>query len=100
RGITWRITASTPNPALPPAFIMYEPAKCVATPVKSMDYDSAVSTGFMKLFNYIQGMKIEMTAPVTFHVEPGAGPFSKLWLPPCGSQLMNNMVHAHALLNE
>uniref|UniRef100_A0A452HW11 Uncharacterized protein n=1 Tax=Gopherus agassizii TaxID=38772 RepID=A0A452HW11_9SAUR len=53
----------------------YEPAKWVATPVKSMDYDSAVSTGFMKLFNYIQGMKIEMTAPVTFHVEPGAGPF-------------------------
>uniref|UniRef100_A0A8C3RKV7 Heme-binding protein 2 n=1 Tax=Chelydra serpentina TaxID=8475 RepID=A0A8C3RKV7_CHESE len=58
----------------------YEPANWVATPVKSMDYDSAVSTGFMKLFNYIQGknekgMKIEMTAPVTCHVEPGAGPF-------------------------
>ncbi|XP_044866822.1 heme-binding protein 2 isoform X2 [Mauremys mutica] len=58
----------------------YEPAKWVATPIKSMDYDSAISTGFMKLFNYIQGknekgMKIEMTAPVTCHVEPGAGPF-------------------------
>ncbi|XP_077669244.1 heme-binding protein 2 isoform X3 [Eretmochelys imbricata] len=58
----------------------YEPAKWVATSVKSMDYDSAVSTGFMKLFDYIQGknekgMKIEMTAPVTCHVEPGAGPF-------------------------
>ncbi|XP_048700362.1 heme-binding protein 2 isoform X1 [Caretta caretta] len=58
----------------------YEPAKWVATSIKSMDYDSAVSTGFMKLFDYIQGknekgMKIEMTAPVTCHVEPGAGPF-------------------------
>ncbi|XP_043398970.1 heme-binding protein 2 isoform X3 [Chelonia mydas] len=75
----------------------HEPAKWVATSVKSMDYDSAVSTGFMKLFDYIQGknekgnedaldklsqssdplprMKIEMTAPVTCHVEPGAGPF-------------------------
>ncbi|XP_063773498.1 heme-binding protein 2 isoform X2 [Pseudophryne corroboree] len=58
----------------------YEPAKWVSTEVKSMkDWDSAVSVGFMRLFNYIQGsnaknVKVEMTAPVTTYVEPGAGP--------------------------
>ncbi|KAM4694972.1 heme-binding protein 2 [Discoglossus pictus] len=58
----------------------YEPAKWVSTAVPSMrDWDSAISTGFMRLFNYIQGnnekkQKIEMTAPVTTYVEPGAGP--------------------------
>uniref|UniRef100_A0A8C0GUA9 Heme binding protein 2 n=1 Tax=Chelonoidis abingdonii TaxID=106734 RepID=A0A8C0GUA9_CHEAB len=43
------------------------PSKWVATPVKSMDYDSAGKND--------KGMKIEMTAPVTCHVERGAGPF-------------------------
>ncbi|XP_075059234.1 heme-binding protein 2 isoform X2 [Mixophyes fleayi] len=58
----------------------YEPAKWVSTEVTSMkDWDSAVSTGFMRLFNYIQGnnaknVKVEMTAPVTTYIEPGAGP--------------------------
>ncbi|XP_040285147.1 heme-binding protein 2 [Bufo bufo] len=58
----------------------YEPAKWVNTKVTSMkDWDSAISTGFMRLFNYIQGnnekkVKVEMTAPVTTYVEPGAGP--------------------------
>ncbi|KAM4772068.1 heme-binding protein 2 isoform 2-T2 [Rhinophrynus dorsalis] len=57
----------------------YEPAKWVSTGVTSVkDWDSAVSTGFMRLFNYIQGnnerIKVEMTAPVTTYEEPGAGP--------------------------
>uniref|UniRef100_A0A8C0GWB6 Heme binding protein 2 n=1 Tax=Chelonoidis abingdonii TaxID=106734 RepID=A0A8C0GWB6_CHEAB len=47
-------------------------SKWVATPVKSMDYDSAQGTvAYLPLI----GMKIEMTAPVTCHVERGAGPF-------------------------
>ncbi|KAG8444421.1 hypothetical protein GDO86_009559 [Hymenochirus boettgeri] len=58
----------------------YEAAKWVSTNVTSMkEWDSAVSTGFMRLFNYIQGTneqktKIEMTAPVTTFIQPGAGP--------------------------
>lgn len=58
----------------------YDPAKWVSTEVTSMkDWQSAVSTGFMRLFGYIQGnnenkVKVEMTAPVNTYVEPGAGP--------------------------
>ncbi|XP_075453941.1 heme-binding protein 2 isoform X2 [Ascaphus truei] len=58
----------------------YEPAKWASTGVAcARDWDTAVSTGFMRLFNYIQGnndkkLKIEMTAPVTTYVTPGAGP--------------------------
>ncbi|XP_053566603.1 heme-binding protein 2 [Bombina bombina] len=58
----------------------YEPTKWVSTNLLSMkDWDSAVGTGFMRLFNYIQGnndkkVKIDMTAPVTTYVNPGAGP--------------------------
>uniref|UniRef100_A0A452VH73 Heme-binding protein 2 n=1 Tax=Ursus maritimus TaxID=29073 RepID=A0A452VH73_URSMA len=60
----------------------YGPAKWVSTSVESMDWDSAIQTGFTKLNGYIQGknekeMKIKMTAPVTSLVEPGAGPFSE-----------------------
>ncbi|XP_005389333.2 PREDICTED: heme-binding protein 2 [Chinchilla lanigera] len=60
----------------------YGPAKWVSTCVESMDWDSAVQTGFTKLNSYIQGknekgMKIKMTAPVTSYVEPGPGPFSE-----------------------
>ncbi|PNJ78764.1 HEBP2 isoform 3 [Pongo abelii] len=59
----------------------YGPAKWVSTSVESMDWDSAIQTGFTKLNSYIQGknekeMKIKMTAPVTSYVEPGSGPFS------------------------
>ncbi|MBZ3871191.1 Heme-binding protein 2 [Sciurus carolinensis] len=60
----------------------YGPAKWVSTCVESMDWDSAIQTGFTKLNSYIQGknekeMKIKMTAPVTSFVEPGSGPFSE-----------------------
>ncbi|XP_072265060.1 heme-binding protein 2 [Pyxicephalus adspersus] len=58
----------------------YEPAKWVSTEVSSVkEWDNAVSTGFMRLFSYIQGnnekkVKVEMTAPVTTYIQPGAGP--------------------------
>ncbi|XP_056422633.1 heme-binding protein 2 [Hyla sarda] len=58
----------------------YEATKWVSTEVTSVkDWDSAISTGFMRLFGYIQGNnekkeKVEMTAPVTTYIEPGAGP--------------------------
>ncbi|XP_053317017.1 heme-binding protein 2 [Spea bombifrons] len=58
----------------------YEPAKWMSTSLESVkDWDSAVGTGFMRLFNYIQGnnekkMKVDMTAPVTTFIQPGAGP--------------------------
>lgn len=57
----------------------YHPTKWVSTTVSGMDLDAASKTGFFKLFNYIQGnnqnkVKVEMTAPVTCHVQPGAGP--------------------------
>ncbi|KAI5193938.1 Heme-Binding Protein 2 [Manis pentadactyla] len=60
----------------------YGPAKWVSTSVESMDWDSAIQTGFTRLNSYIQGknekeMKIKMTAPVTSYVEPGSGPFSE-----------------------
>ncbi|KAG8510852.1 Heme-binding protein 2, partial [Galemys pyrenaicus] len=60
----------------------YGPAKWVSTCVESMDWDSAIQTGFARLNDYIQGknekeMKIKMTAPVTSYVEPGSGPFSQ-----------------------
>ncbi|KAL1770375.1 heme-binding protein 2 [Sigmodon hispidus] len=59
----------------------YGPAKWVSTCVESMDWDSAIQTGFTKLNGYIQGknekeMKMRLTAPVTSYVEPGSGPFS------------------------
>ncbi|MBN3314446.1 HEBP2 protein, partial [Atractosteus spatula] len=58
----------------------YETTKWASTSGSGMQYDSAINTGFMRLFNYIQGnnekkIKIEMTAPVTCLVDPGAGPF-------------------------
>ncbi|XP_052680653.1 heme-binding protein 2-like isoform X2 [Crassostrea angulata] len=57
----------------------YSPAKWVSYTVKSMKKKEAQTEGFWKLFNYIQGenekeMKVEMTAPVSTRVEPGAGP--------------------------
>ncbi|ELR59106.1 Heme-binding protein 2, partial [Bos mutus] len=60
----------------------YGPAKWVSTAVESMDWDSAMQTGFTRLKSYLQGknekeMKIKMTAPVTSYVEPGSGPFSE-----------------------
>ncbi|XP_069464183.1 heme-binding protein 2 isoform X2 [Ambystoma mexicanum] len=58
----------------------YEPAKWVSTVVTAMEWDPAISTGFMRLFSYIQGnndkkTKMDMTAPVTCFINPGPGPF-------------------------
>ncbi|XP_061097549.1 heme-binding protein 2 isoform X1 [Conger conger] len=57
----------------------YQSAKWVSTRVTGLEYDPAISTGFRRLFRYIQGSneqkeKVEMTAPVTCLVDPGAGP--------------------------
>ncbi|KAF8056126.1 COG6 [Scenedesmus sp. PABB004] len=57
----------------------YAPGKWASTVVSGVGYDKAVATGFWRLFKYISGAnveqtKIEMTAPVTVRVTPGAGP--------------------------
>ncbi|CAL1586465.1 unnamed protein product [Knipowitschia caucasica] len=57
----------------------YEAATWVSTSLPEMNWDSAMSTGFRTLFKYIGGTnqkkaKVEMTAPVSCLVEPGAGP--------------------------
>ncbi|XP_034018416.1 heme-binding protein 2 isoform X2 [Thalassophryne amazonica] len=57
----------------------YYDTKWVSTSLGGMECDAALRTGFRRLFSYIQGsnqkkVKVEMTAPVTCRVEPGAGP--------------------------
>uniref|UniRef100_A0A1A8CL10 Heme binding protein 2 n=1 Tax=Nothobranchius kadleci TaxID=1051664 RepID=A0A1A8CL10_NOTKA len=57
----------------------YHAAKWVSTSVNGMQGDEAMKTGFRRLFSYIQGnnqnkASVEMTAPVTCRVVPGAGP--------------------------
>eukprot|EP00310_Coccolithus_braarudii_P008483 CAMPEP_0183365508 /NCGR_PEP_ID=MMETSP0164_2-20130417/85040_1 /TAXON_ID=221442 /ORGANISM="Coccolithus pelagicus ssp braarudi, Strain PLY182g" /LENGTH=209 /DNA_ID=CAMNT_0025541059 /DNA_START=26 /DNA_END=655 /DNA_ORIENTATION=+ len=57
----------------------YKPSVWSSTNVSGIDYDSAVRSGFMKLFDYIQGhnqpnVKVEMAAPVLVDIFPGAGP--------------------------
>ncbi|XP_071502497.1 heme-binding protein 2-like [Diadema antillarum] len=57
----------------------YEASMWVSTEIMSMNYESAVSEGFDKLFHYIDGHndrkeKVEMTAPVATRVIPGQGP--------------------------
>ncbi|XP_053145299.1 heme-binding protein 2 isoform X2 [Hemicordylus capensis] len=44
-----------PNQAPDYEIRQYEPAKWVCTSVKTVEWDSAINTGFMKLFNYIKG---------------------------------------------
>ncbi|XP_078612516.1 heme-binding protein 2-like isoform X2 [Branchiostoma floridae x Branchiostoma japonicum] len=61
---------------------IYKAAKWTSTIVSGMEYNPAVSEGFMKLFSYIEGnnMKkavIPMTAPVATKVEHGQGPYCK-----------------------
>ncbi|XP_030627877.1 heme-binding protein 2 [Chanos chanos] len=57
----------------------YHATKWASTTVKDMDQEKALSTGFRRLFQYIQGnnekkVKVEMTVPVSCLIEPGAGP--------------------------
>lgn len=57
----------------------YHAAKWVSTTLTGTDWDAAMGTGFRRLFKYISGTnhskaKVEMTAPVSCFVEPGAGP--------------------------
>lgn len=60
----------------------YEPARWVRTNISSISYEEAGNEGFYKLFDYIsganeEGIKIDMTAPVSTQIFPGAGPFCK-----------------------
>ncbi|KAL0967811.1 hypothetical protein UPYG_G00257410 [Umbra pygmaea] len=57
----------------------YETTNWISTTLTGMSQDAAQSAGFRRLFAYIQGNnhkkeKVEMTAPVTLLVDPGAGP--------------------------
>ncbi|KAA0708541.1 Heme-binding protein 2 [Triplophysa tibetana] len=57
----------------------YPTTKWISTAVISMEEDPALGLGFRRLFKYIQGAnekkcKVEMTAPVSCKIEPGAGP--------------------------
>ncbi|CAL8312771.1 unnamed protein product [Lota lota] len=57
----------------------YQAAKWVSTTTTGLQSDPAISTGFRKLFKYIQGanqnkVTVDMTAPVACLVQPGAGP--------------------------
>jgi len=56
----------------------YKESMWVSTRITGMDYDEAVSEGFRKLFDYIEGdnvekKKVPMTAPVITRVMPGDG---------------------------
>ncbi|MCJ8743811.1 hypothetical protein PDJAM_G00098500 [Pangasius djambal] len=57
----------------------YHTTRWVSTTVSGMEQEEALSTGFKRLFRYIQGnnekqVKVDMTAPVTCLINPGEGP--------------------------
>jgi hypothetical protein len=57
----------------------YESKQWASTTVMGTDLDTAMDTGFQRLFDYISGAneagsKINMTAPVLNKITPGAGP--------------------------
>ncbi|XP_072218607.1 heme-binding protein 2 [Leuresthes tenuis] len=57
----------------------YQTTKWVSTTLSGMQWEESAKAGFRRLFSYIQGnnenkVKVEMTAPVTCRVVPGAGP--------------------------
>ncbi|XP_063585841.1 heme-binding protein 2-like [Penaeus indicus] len=58
---------------------VYPAQKWITTSILSISHDEATSITFYRLFDYIdgqneEGMKIDMTAPVTTLVIPGEGP--------------------------
>ncbi|KAF5889729.1 heme-binding protein 2-like, partial [Clarias magur] len=60
----------------------YHTTNWVSTTVSGLDQDEALSTGFKRLFKYIQGtnekqVAVDMTAPVACHINPGAEPTSE-----------------------
>lgn len=57
----------------------YQATKWMSTTVSGMQWDTAMNTGFKRLFSYIQGnnqnkVSVDMTAPVSCRVDPGDGP--------------------------
>lgn len=60
----------------------YKKASWVSTVVEGYVYETSISTGFKRLYDYISGENeqhrvINMTAPVRTKVVPGDGPFCK-----------------------
>ncbi|TSK58157.1 Heme-binding protein 2 [Bagarius yarrelli] len=60
----------------------YHTTQWLSTTVSNMEQEEALSTGFRRLFKYIQGnnekqMKVDMTSPVTCLINPGEEPSSE-----------------------
>merc|ERR1712157_666978 len=57
----------------------YPSSLWTSTDIQNINLDDAVSTGFRRLFQYIDGnnkqnIKVDMTSPVLTKIVPGAGP--------------------------